>query len=303
MRALPALLTLVLTATACQSTTAAWTASPARLEEGIAACRAAKASAVERLQASHGTCVEDSDCVPHAQEWLGCAGWASVAAPPPRSLSHAVWDACMGLPSLAQSCDGNVGACVQGRCAGRASRGGDCDGAFAALLAWVQRPAACQADADCGRTWLEGAPRAVPARFEALASKELHAVADACPSEVVIQRMRSSGPARAPRCLEGTCGLVAAAAVEPLGTPRPRDLQCIHDRVGALLAGSDFHGRASLKFAVDQQGRTGAFSFVGLVPVGLHDPLMAGVAQCAWEPARRNGKPASGWVVLPLVVP
>jgi hypothetical protein len=93
-----------------------------------------------------------------------------------------------------------------------------------------------------------------------------------------------------------------AVEVDQLTKPRPRDVQCIRDRVGALLAGTDFHGRAVLKLAVGADGRTGAFSFVGPVPVGLQEPLMAGVAQCAFEPGTKNGKPVNVWLVLPLQV-
>jgi hypothetical protein len=91
------MLALALAASACKSATEAWTVSPARLEEGIAACRAAEASAIERLQASHGACAVDSDCVPQSQVRLGCAqlsergGVADLTAParplvPKRSL-------------------------------------------------------------------------------------------------------------------------------------------------------------------------------------------------------------------------
>jgi hypothetical protein len=59
-------------------------------------------------------------------------------------------------------------------------------------------------------------------------------------------------------------------------------------------------GKATLKFMVGKDGRTGAFEFVGTAPPGLREPFIWTVLGCAWEPGTRDGKATNVWVVLPL---
>ncbi|MCM2333170.1 MAG: hypothetical protein NDI82_04395 [Anaeromyxobacteraceae bacterium] len=273
----------------------------AELEDGISACMEEKTVAIERLATQHAECTEDADCVAIAQSWLGCAGWRSLRMPSPAGLSARLYEACIGLPALGKDCSGNVGACVSGKCAARARSGVGCAAATAALLRRADELTACKRDGDCEVEWIAGTRMAVSARFTVEGARAIHAQEDACEDGARGHGAPEGAVASKAACVDDRCRLVPAPP-PVLTKPRMRDASCLSDRLQALLGEVPVRGRATLKFLVGSDGRTGAFQFVGPSPIGLREPLIWTVLGCEWEPGTQDGKAMAAWVVLPLVL-
>jgi hypothetical protein len=290
-------------ALACQPKTPRAVIDDPGLRPGIEACAEAKASVRDRLEAQHSSCAEDADCVGVVQEWLGCRGWQNLRTPLPWQAKSALVSACTGVPSLGLHCDGNVGACVQGRCMGRERLGANCTEATAALVSRAATPVACTQDDDCAVHWIDAAWQPVSARFQVESARELHAFDDACDWKARKDPWKEDRDPGVARCVESTCRLLRSKELAVARErPRQRYRGCFADRVAELLAGSTFRGTTTLKFLIGPDGRAGAFRFVGLVPKGLHDPLIWAALKCTWEPATREGKPVGSWVVIPIKV-
>lgn len=269
------------------------------LESGISTCRAELSAAHDRLTTQHAACTEDADCVAFQQFWLGCSGWRSIRTPFPTGLGAKIYAACIGIPSLGQDCSGNVGACISGRCMGKARSGVGCPEATEALLQRAAETGSCKSDDDCTTDMINRRNVAVSTRFTLDAARAIHAREDACVEEPNDPRAFEDYRYGKATCVEHSCRLVPADP--PVYTkPRMRDPSCLSSRLQSVLAGSSVRGKATLKFVVGRDGRTGAFQFIGTVPPGVREPFIWTVLGCEWEPGTSDGKPVSVWVVLPI---
>jgi hypothetical protein len=149
--------------------------------------------------------------------------------------------------------------------------------------------------------WIDGTKVAISARFTVDGARAIHAREDACEEEPSDRRAFGDFRYGKATCVEDICRLVPADP--PIETkPRLRDGSCLSEGIREQLAGTGVRGKATLKFAVGKDGRTGAFQFLGTAPPGVREAFIWTVLGCAWEPATRDGKPISMWVVMPLIL-
>jgi hypothetical protein len=272
------------------------------VDDGINACVAAKTDLRGRLQALHSACSDDSECVPVAQVWIGCEGWRNINTPLPKGAEGHLYVECTGVPSLGLNCSGNVGACVADHCTGRGRAGTDCVAATASLVQRASTPTACQEDGDCDERWFNRSVYPVGSRFDVVAAREIHALTDSCDEEARSILETRDVSSNVPRCIANTCAMGPSLKPPPnLERPALVDPTCVVDHLTALVTGmTGTGGKATVKFVVGPNGKSGAFEFLGPVPRGLYDRIIWGIVGCKWKPGRRDGQPIPMWVIQPI---